>query len=271
MDETVAEPRRSLGSIVLGALLIVAGLVILGHTFIATVLSVLLIAWVTLLSGVVAVVAAFFRIGRGGFWSTVLSGALLIVLGLVFLRNTAATAVTLTLVAGALFLAIGITRLVAAVENDTHRWVLLVGGIASTLLGVIVIFNFVEATFTLLGVLVAVQTLTDGVTLLVVGQPHARRVAREQRPEDSPHDLPEKESGGRPGKGTGGRPGKGTDGRPGKGTDGRPGGGTGGGSAGRPGGRPGGGSGGEPGGRSGGRPGGGISDGVAPDRPPAQG
>lgn len=177
VDGTVVERRRSVGSIVLGALLIVAGVVILGHTFIATALSVVLIAWVTLLSGVIAVVAAFFRLGRAGFWSTALSGALLIVLGLVFLRNTTATAVTLTLVAGALFLAIGITRLVAAVENDAHRLVLLVGGIASTVLGVIVIFNVVEATFTLLGVLVAVQTLTDGVTLLVVGQPHVRQPA----------------------------------------------------------------------------------------------
>lgn len=176
MTRTVIERRRSTGSVVLGALLVVAGLVILGHTVIATVVSVHLLAWVALISGVLAVVAALFRIGKGGFWSTALSGGLLVVLGLVFLRNPAAAALTLTLVAGALFLAIGITRLIAAVENEAYRWALVIGGVASTALGLVVVFNVVEATLTLLGVLMGVQTLVDGVTLLLVGRPRARSV-----------------------------------------------------------------------------------------------
>lgn len=176
MAQTVIERRRTGWDVVLGTLLVVAGLIILAHTVLATAVSVLLLAWVALLSGIVAVVAAFFRIGKGGFWSTALSGALLVVLGLVFLRNPGAAALTLTLVAGSLFLAIGITRIVAAVENEAQRWILLIGGLVSTLLGLLVVFNLLEATLTLLGVLVGVQTLVDGITLLVVGRLHARRV-----------------------------------------------------------------------------------------------
>ena len=42
-----------------------------------------------------------------------------------------------------------------------NRWGLLISGIASAVLGVIVLFNIVTATFTLLGVLLGVQVLLD--------------------------------------------------------------------------------------------------------------
>lgn len=174
MTQTVGR-QRSVLDVVLGALMVVAAVVILGHAVLATAVSVLLVAWVCLLSGVVAIVAALFRVGKGGFWSAALSGGLLLVLGLVFLRNPAATALTLTLIAGSMFLAIGITRLVAAVESATYRWVLVASGLVSTVLGLVVVLNVVEATLTLLGVLVGVQTLVDGLSLMVFGRP--RRAA----------------------------------------------------------------------------------------------
>lgn len=43
-----------------------------------------------------------------------------------------------------------------------NRWGLLISGIASAVLGVIVLFNIVTATFTLLGVLLGVQVLLEG-------------------------------------------------------------------------------------------------------------
>jgi hypothetical protein len=41
---------------------------------------------------------------------------------------------------------------------------------------VIVLFNIVTATFTLLGVLLGVQVLLEGLTLAFFGRPQARRV-----------------------------------------------------------------------------------------------
>ncbi|WP_182111448.1 MULTISPECIES: DUF308 domain-containing protein [unclassified Actinotalea] len=174
--------RRRLGwDLVLGVLLVAVGLVVLLHTLIAAQVSVRLLAWATLLSGALAIAAALVRIGRGGFWSTSLSGALLLVLGLVFFRQADASAFTLTLVAGAMFLAIGITRLIAAVENDAFRWVLALGGLLSTVLGLIVVLDLVDATFGLLGVLVGVQTLVDGFCLLLLGRPRDRRPRGERQ------------------------------------------------------------------------------------------
>jgi membrane protein HdeD len=170
MTDRVVERSRTGWDIVFGVLLVIAGLIILGNVVVATVVSVLFISWLTLVSGVIALVAALFRIGKGGFWPTLLSGALLTVLGLVFLRNTGAAALTLTLIAGTLFLVGGITRLFAALHDEAYRWPLLISGIASTILGLIVLFNMFEATLTLLGVLLGIETLIDGITLLLVGR-----------------------------------------------------------------------------------------------------
>ena len=43
---------------------------------------------------------------------------------------------------------------------------------ASVVLGLVVLFNLVEATFVLLGVILGVQALIDGIMLLLIGRVH---------------------------------------------------------------------------------------------------
>ena len=176
MTEAVIERRRTGWDIVFGILLIIGGLVVLGDVVIATVVSVLFIGWMTLAMGIVGIIASLFRIGKPGFWSAILTGGLLTVLGIVFVRNPGLTAVTLTLFAGFAFLVGGIVRIVAAFETTSSRWILALGGIASLVLGVIVLFNIVDASLTLLGLLLGIQILIDGITLLFVGRLHLRDV-----------------------------------------------------------------------------------------------
>jgi len=106
MTSLVVEQRKTGWDVILGVLLVIAGFIVLGDTVLATVVSVLLLGWLTLVSGIFALAAALFRIGRPGFWSAALSGGLLTVLGLMILRNVGVAALTLTLIAGALFLVI---------------------------------------------------------------------------------------------------------------------------------------------------------------------
>ena len=169
--------RRKTGvDILLGILLVVAGVIILGDTALVTVVSVRFLGWAALIVGIAELLSALFRLRAGHFWSTALGGALLAVLGVLILRNTLAAALTLTLAAGALFLASGVTRVAMSFAVPEHRWGLLVGGLASVVLGVIVLFNIVTATFTLLGVLLGVQTLVEGFTLMFLGRPYVREV-----------------------------------------------------------------------------------------------
>lgn len=170
MGSVTLERSRSGWDIVFGLLLIVAGIVVMSYAVAATVISVFFLGWLAVIGGVVGLVAGLFRIGKGGFWPAIITGALLLVLGLVILRNPAASAVTLTLIAGTLFLMGGVIRLIAAFQIDQNRWIMMFSGLVSLALGLIVVLNLLEASFVLLGVLLGVQALVDGITLLVLGR-----------------------------------------------------------------------------------------------------
>lgn len=172
MSTTQLQMRRTGWDVILGVLLVLGGLLILGDAAVATKVSVLFIGWVLLIVGVLGLIAALFRIGKGGFWSAALSGGVLTVLGLFFLRNTGAAAVTLTLIAGTIFLASGVVRLVASAHDPDYRVPLLIGGVISTLLGLLVLFNLFEASFVLVGILLGIQVLVDGIVMILVGRWH---------------------------------------------------------------------------------------------------
>ncbi|MDX6324703.1 MAG: hypothetical protein QOK15_1057 [Nocardioidaceae bacterium] len=174
--------RRTGWDVVFGALLFLGGLVILGDAALATKVSIQLVGWVLLLVGVLGLVASLFRIGHIGFWSAALSGGVLTVLGLFFLRNTHAAAVTLTLLAGTIFLISGIVRLVASGADPAYRVPLLVGGALSTILGLIVLFNLFDASYVLVGVLLGIQVMVDGLTMMLVGRWHTAPVATSTAP-----------------------------------------------------------------------------------------
>jgi len=161
--------------LLLGGLLVVVGLVILGHTAVATALSLLFVGWLIFASGVVAIAVALFSLGKDGFWTALLGGGLMTVLGVVFLRHTAAAAVTVTLVAGSLFLVVGIARVAAAFEYPEQRVPMILGGGVSLVLGLIVLFNLFTASYTLLGILLGVQVLAEGIAIMIFGR-GARRV-----------------------------------------------------------------------------------------------
>jgi membrane protein HdeD len=92
------------------------------------------------------------------------------VLGVFILRNPAIGALTLTLLGGSLFLTTGLVRIFGGSVVPEARAVLVVSGVISVILGLWVLVNLTTATLTLLGTLLAVQTLLEGVTLIAVGR-----------------------------------------------------------------------------------------------------
>jgi uncharacterized membrane protein HdeD (DUF308 family) len=89
----LTRPSRTTGDLILGGLVVLLGLVILGHTLVATTLSVVFLGWLLFAGGVVTLAATMFRIGKDGFWTGALGGGLMTVLGVVLLRHTSAAAV----------------------------------------------------------------------------------------------------------------------------------------------------------------------------------
>lgn len=162
--------------LLLGGLLVLVGLVILGHTAIATTLSLMFVGWLLFAVGVVTIAVALFSIGKDGFGTALLGGGLMTVLGVVFLRHTSAAALTVTLVAGSLFLVVGIARLAAAFEYPELRVPLLLAGGVSLILGLLVLFNLVTASYTLLGIFLGLEVLAEGLAIMIFGR-DARRAA----------------------------------------------------------------------------------------------
>ena len=87
-----------------------------------------------------------------------------------FLRNTEATAVTFTLLIGRLFLTTGIARLFAAGGAPEYRFALFFSGAVSTILGLIVLFNLYDASYALIGVLIGIDVLAEGLAMMIVGR-----------------------------------------------------------------------------------------------------
>lgn len=164
--------RRTGWDVLLGVILLIGGLVIVGEAAVATKVSITFLGWLLLILGVLGLVAAIFQIGKRGFWSMALAGGLLTVLGLFFVRNTQAAAVTLTLIAGVTFLASGLMRLMMSGQDPAYRVPLVVGGIISTGLGLVVLFNLFDASYVLVGFLLGIQVVVDGLVMVLVGRWH---------------------------------------------------------------------------------------------------
>lgn len=170
MTVPVLEQRRTVWDVVFGIVLVIGGFVVLGDVVLATAVSVFLIGWMALFSGVTLLIASLFRIRSGGFWSAALGGAILTVLGLFVLRNPLIGAVSLTLLAGSMFFASGLTRIVVAFQVTEARWLLVISGLISVGLGLYVLFNLAAATISLLGILMGIQILLEGMTLIAAGR-----------------------------------------------------------------------------------------------------
>ena len=161
--------RRTPWTTVLGLVLVVIGIGILANAAVATRVSVQFLGWMLLLAGVAGLLAALLGMRSGGVAANAIGSGVLLVLGLMCLRNVEAAAVTLTLVAGALFLLTGLVRVIAAVAGDGQRLGLLIGGGVGIVLGLIVLLNLFTASYALLGVLIGIQVVGEGLTMVLLG------------------------------------------------------------------------------------------------------
>jgi uncharacterized membrane protein HdeD (DUF308 family) len=173
---TLIERRRRGWDLTLGAVVVLAGLSILAHVAIAAEVSVHFLGWFALIGGIATLTGATLRTGQGRLWTTALGGGLLTVLGLMLLRYPTAAAVALTLIAGSLFLTGGVVRLLAAAASPIDRGVLIFSGAVSGILGLIILSNVWTATLVQLGLLLGVQTLMEGFSLLLFSRLHVHRM-----------------------------------------------------------------------------------------------
>ncbi|RBI83717.1 hypothetical protein DRV85_15370 [Rhodosalinus halophilus] len=151
-----------------GILFIVGGVVALFNPFAATVTAERVAAWFFIFGGLLQVVAVFQVSGWGArIWALVLA-AVFLWLGVSLLSNPLAGILTLTIVAAIMFLASGIAKIFFsfAVRGSGYFWAMLLSGAISVVLALMVFSNFPQSAAVLLGVLLAVELLSSGATLI---------------------------------------------------------------------------------------------------------
>jgi uncharacterized membrane protein HdeD (DUF308 family) len=185
---------RSFGWLaLLGTLLVVAGLVGLVYTGVATLTSMLLFGWLLLLGGIVGLLHAIDSRGSDFFWLGVVVAALNIAAGVVVIRHPHGTAEALTMFAALLFLTGGVFRLVGSVvvRGPQFGWTLLQGAFG-LLLGLLVLFDWPHSSLYVLGLFFSLALLFDGLGLIAMGVGGRRIVSMvsEQRVTDGLTDQP---------------------------------------------------------------------------------
>jgi uncharacterized membrane protein HdeD (DUF308 family) len=154
--------------LLIGAVTLLGGIFALLNPFAATLAATTLAAWVFLFTGVLGLVGLFQTEGWGArLWGLIIALAFLW-LGISILANPLQGVLSLTIVAGLMFVATGIAKLLFAFRirgSGYFVWALLSGAV-SLILGVMVFTNFPYSAAVVLGVLLAVELISTGITLI---------------------------------------------------------------------------------------------------------
>jgi uncharacterized membrane protein HdeD (DUF308 family) len=164
-----------------GAALVVLGVAALFSLGVATAATVTLVGVAMLLAGVVEVVHGFRQRGTGRIALWILLGALYIACGVLVLRNPVLAAGALTLMLGAALIASGVVRVVIAlqVRQVTKAWGwLAASGVATAVLGGIILLRWPASSHTTLGLLLGLDLLLAGLGWVLVGLALRRLTAR---------------------------------------------------------------------------------------------
>jgi membrane protein HdeD len=181
----VLERRRTGWDVLFGALTVVAGAIVLGHTTLAGTISVLFVGWMLLVAGSVLVGAALLGWTDPTRRFNLAFGVLVGLLGAGFVANPGAALATLTWVAGSLLLLGGVLRLVLAFQPGSPTGVLLYGGTVQAVLGLLLLLAWPGSARWFLGTALGVQLLVDGASTMLIGRWRLQQIRSEARTDEA--------------------------------------------------------------------------------------
>ena len=154
--------------LLIGAVLVIGGVAALLNPFAATVTAEQIAAWFFIFGGILQVLAVFQGEGWGArIWALVLA-VVFLWLGISLLGNPLAGILSLTLVAAMMCMAAGSAKicLPCLARGSGYFWPMVLSGAISVILALMVFSNFPQSAAVLLGLLLAVELLSSGVTLI---------------------------------------------------------------------------------------------------------
>jgi uncharacterized membrane protein HdeD (DUF308 family) len=147
-----------------GIALIILGMAAIGAATFTTLLSIVFLGFIILLSGIVIILDSFtFWRNRKGFVLHLLMGILYIVVGLMLINSPLAGSISLTLLLGFFYLALGLFRLYYSFSLRAPRWGWnFFNGLISTLLGMFILMSWPESSLYIIGLFVGIDLLFCG-------------------------------------------------------------------------------------------------------------
>jgi uncharacterized membrane protein HdeD (DUF308 family) len=155
-----------------GVLLVMLGLAAIIVPPLASLAITIFLGWLFLISGVAGLALTFWARQLPGFWWSLISALLAIAAGFILLAWPIQGTLTLTIVVGAYFLAEGVATIMYALEHRrelSRRWSwLLVSGLMDIIIAAIVIAGLPGSALWAVGLLVGINLLFGGATLIGV-------------------------------------------------------------------------------------------------------
>ncbi|MDB6177255.1 DUF308 domain-containing protein [Paracoccus sp. Z330] len=156
--------------IAMGVVSIAAGLLALMNPLAATLTAEQLAGWSFLFIGVLQLIAAFRAPGWDGRLWAILLGLAFALLGFMLLAKPLAGIISLTILVASLFLVSGLFKVVMSfsLRGSGAFWLVLVSGAVSVALAVMIFANFPAAAATILGVLLAIELISSGMSMIAL-------------------------------------------------------------------------------------------------------
>jgi uncharacterized membrane protein HdeD (DUF308 family) len=155
-----------------GILLVILGLAAIIVPPLASLAVTIFLGWLFLISGIAGLALTFWARQLPGFWWSLISALLAIAAGVVLLTRPVQGTLTLTIVVGVYFLAEGVATIMYALEHRrelSQRWSwLLVAGLMDIIIAAIVIAGLPGSALWAIGLLVGINLLFGGATLIGV-------------------------------------------------------------------------------------------------------
>lgn len=162
------EVRKSWGwFLAFGVLLIILGVACVGTAHTATTVSMLILGWLLLFSGVVWLVTAFWAWNWAGFFFYFLNAIIRSVVGYLLIRHPHAGAEAVTMVIAALLLVEGLFRIGVAsmIHFPTWGWTVFTG-VCSVVLGFLLLIYWSSTSTFFIGLAIGIDLMLDGAALV---------------------------------------------------------------------------------------------------------
>ncbi|MBB3994831.1 uncharacterized membrane protein HdeD (DUF308 family) [Sulfitobacter undariae] len=156
--------------LIVGVVSLLGGLFALANPFAATLTAVVLAGWMFMIVGILTLFLAFGDQGWGGRILALVIGLLLIIMGGNLVGEPLQGMISLTYFVGLMMLVTGGFRLLLGMGSAIPqlRLAMIVSGAISIILGAMIFANFPQSAVVVLGVFLAIELISNGVSLIVL-------------------------------------------------------------------------------------------------------